>query len=912
MFSGLLVSSQNLTVKGHSFYLDGKPFDMWGVRVASASQNDEYANALISNLDDYKKSGINSISVYLQGSSGGYSDPFYNKGKSIEKDDWQRMEKIIKACAKRDMIVIVGIFYQRTVKNPEISHLKTESDIRNAVRTVAEKLKPYQNVIINIANEQNSGYYKEFKTFDFNNPKNIISLCEEVKKIDPERMVGGGGYHDESNVVIGKSEFVDVLLFDTFSGDIENKQHSGWHYDYFRENGVPDKPIVNVELFGGWTRQFMPQGVYTTEGKEIHYAEIEAARRRPGLYVHLHSNPWFQAMSQNLPNRFDLGGDGTAESPGVRWFFKKINKLENPFTVRYLKKNIRQKSPKIILTPKIEKELKRRLKTDPVLQGYFQYLKNESERILKEPLLKRELQGFRLLFVSREMVERMGILTMVYRMEKNPVLLERIDREILAVCAFKDWNPQHFLDVGEMSFAVALAIDWAGEWLPKTTVDLAKKSLIEKGLKESFNEKNSRMFWINSTNNWNAVCHGGMIAAALMTADVNPELAVKTISRALDKLPGSLSEYAPDGVYPEGPTYWGYGTTYTVIAANSLQTAFGSDFGISRSPGFMESPVFVLQTTAPSGEFFNFADCGDNSPGRNAVLMSWFAAQTGNNLFFDADYLKNPENLGRMSGPGLVWASQFNDKKSGTLSGEWFGDGKNPVAVFRDSENDFYLAMKGGKANLSHGNMDAGTFVFELNGVRWIIDPGNQSYYPLNRIGFNLAGHCQDCPRWTLLTKKNQGHNTITINDERFDVNGTAKIVDFKKGVNPELTIDMTPLYVGNIKNASRHFVKESNQSVLVEDKIALNELTKTINWGLMTLADVQMLPDGAMLKQNGKELKLTIIEPENVGFSVVSLDPPPMEIDKTIEGLKRIELRLPAWIFEKDRGIIKVRLSSQ
>ena len=34
-----------------------------------------------------------------------------------------------------------------------------------------------------------------------------------------------------------------------------------------------------------------------------------------------------------------------------------------------------------------------------------------------------------------------------------------------------------------------------------------------------------------------------------------------------------------------------------------------------------------------------------------------------------------------------------------------------------------------------HGNMDAGTFVFELNGVRWVVDPGNQSYYPLNKIG---------------------------------------------------------------------------------------------------------------------------------------------------------------------------------
>lgn len=585
-------------------------------------------------------------------------------------------------------------------------------------------------------------------------------------------------------------------------------------------------------------------------------------------------------------------------------------KLENPITVEYLKQNLSKKSPRLFLTPKIEKELKRKLTYDPVLQGYFEYLKNESLKILEEPLLKHELEGFRMLAVSRIMVERMGILSMVYRLEKDPKILERINREIQAVCTFSDWNPQHFLDVGEMSFSVALAIDWVGEWLPAQTVALAKESLIEKGIKESFNEENDRMFWINSTNNWNAVCHGGMITAALVTADVNPELAARIISRALDKLPGSLSEYAPDGVYPEGATYWGYGTSYTIIAASALKSAFGSDFGISKSPGFMESPVFVLQVTSPRGEYFNFADCGDRNSGHNAVLMAWFAANTGISSFFNSDILRNPESLGRLAGPGLIWASQYNPDKPVALATEWFGDGRNPVAVFRDNENDFYLAMKGGKAALSHGNMDAGTFVFELNHVRWVIDPGNQPYYPLNRIGFNLAGHCQDCPRWTLLTKKNLGHSTITINDERFDVNATAKIIDFTEGNNPEVTIDMTPLYFGNVDGATRRFVKESHTSFIIEDRIKINELTNNINWGLMTVADVSLTKNGAILRQDDKELFLEILGPKDIGFSVVSLDPPPLEIDKVIENLKRLEIRIPAWIVDGNIAEIRVRLS--
>lgn len=590
-------------------------------------------------------------------------------------------------------------------------------------------------------------------------------------------------------------------------------------------------------------------------------------------------------------------------------------KLVNPVTTEYLKKHLSKKSPKLILTPQIEKELKKKLKSNPLVQNYYSYLKLESDTILTKPFLKRELEGFRLLFVSREMVERMTVLCMVYRIDKNPVILNRIDAELKAVCNFEDWNPQHFLDIAEMSLAVSIAVDWVGKWLPNETVNLAKTSLIEKGIIPSFNEGGERMFWINGNNNWNAVCHGGMIAASLAIADVNPDLAAKTISRGLDNLPYSLKEYAPDGIYPEGPTYWGYGTGYSVIAANTLTTAFGTDFGISQSPGFMESAVFNLHVTAPSGYFFNFADSGDKKDGDDSVLRTWFAAKSGDGIYFDKSFYENPKDAGRFAGLALVWLSQYNQQKMSRLPAVWHGNGSNPVAVFRDEKNNsnqFFLAVKGGRANLSHGNMDAGTFIFDLNGVRWVLDPGNQQYYLLNKIGFNLAGHCQDCPRWTLLTKRNQGHSTITINDERFDVTGQAKIIGFKKDEKPEVTIDMSDLYFGNLNSLQRRFVKESGQSVLVEDKFEINDSTKTISWGLMTQAEVQTTKSGAVLQQDGKELKLEIVEPAGISVSIISLDPPPMEIDKTIKNLKRIEIRIPAWTVENGKGMIKVRLAAE
>ncbi|MGH8020774.1 MAG: hypothetical protein ACREIA_21305 [Opitutaceae bacterium] len=137
------------------------------------------------------------------------------------------------------------------------------------------------------------------------------------------------------------------------------------------------------------------------------------------------------------------------------------------------------------------------------------------EKIRSEPLLKREMIGRRLLGTSREMLYRINMPGMAYRIEKDPEVLKRIDAEVLAVCRFPDWNPSHYLDVAEMSMAVALAVDRAGDALPASTVELATDALIEKGIKPSYNEKGN-VGWITGENNWNQVCHGGMIAASIV------------------------------------------------------------------------------------------------------------------------------------------------------------------------------------------------------------------------------------------------------------------------------------------------------------------------------------------------------------------------------------------------------------
>ena len=601
--------------------------------------------------------------------------------------------------------------------------------------------------------------------------------------------------------------------------------------------------------------------------------------------------------------------------------------LTNPFTLQYLTDNLRKDLPRLVLNADIDKVLKSQLKTDPVVQNIFQAIKLNADEVMQKPFLERIKIGRRLLSVSREMLYRINMLGMVYHVEKDPEILQRIDGEVKAVCSFSDWNPSHYLDVGEMSMAVAFALDWTAGDLPKSTIDMAINALIEKGIKPSYDTSSrSNTWWINGNNNWNQVCNGGMIAASIAIAESDPELAAATIKRSIDGLPHALDEYGPDGVYPEGSTYWGYGTVFSVVTNAMLESAFGTDFGLGNYPAFKESALFRVLMNAPSGWYYNFADCGDKRSENGDITLAWFASKTGDEIFFERNRLmRSPSKIGelrRLDGAGLVWLAQYEKRMESELPTSWKGEGSNPLAVFTGGSSDpysYYFGGKGGRGTVNHGNMDGGSFIFELNDVRWVFDPGNQSYNALEKEGFDLWNKSQDSQRWTLLNKGNFGHSTLTVNDELHVVDGKATITDFKEGDQPQVTFDLTPTFEGQLKNVKRTFTKDSDVSLVIEDNIEVIESTEIITWQLITTMDVEITSEGATLSKPEyssvtpvKKLFIENLSHSGIQMNVVSLDPPPLTLDRRIDGLKRLELKIPASKVNGEQLNIKIRLRGQ
>ncbi len=230
----------------------------------------------------------------------------------------------------------------------------------------------------------------------------------------------------------------------------------------------------------------------------------------------------------------------------------------------------------------------------------------------------------------------------------------------------------------------------------------------------------------------------------------------------------------------------------------------------------------------------------------------------------------------------------------------------------KGENSDYYFGAKGGCGAVSHGNMDAGSFIFELNGVRWSVDPGIQSYM-IGEQGFDLWRQCQECERWELLTKNNHGHSTLTVDDKRHVVDGYALVEDYKAGENPTVTFDLSPTFKGQLNSAFRKFTKDSERSLLIEDDIKAQADTRLVSWQFITQADVEIVDEGALLKQDGQILRLINISHPDIELIVVSLDPPPHRLDKQMDNLKRIELRIPVELGSEKSGIkIKIKLSDK
>ncbi|MBK7405248.1 MAG: hypothetical protein IPJ41_11600 [Phycisphaerales bacterium] len=267
---------------------------------------------------------------------------------------------------------------------------------------------------------------------------------------------------------------------------------------------------------------------------------------------------------------------------------------------------LRPGHPRVLITPDTWPTVRAKIESDPRLAGWHKQLLAGADEVLVQPPSKYEIpDGLRLLSTSRRVLGRVQLLAYAFRTTEDGRYLDRAWAELAAAAAFPDWNPRHFLDTGEMTAAFGIGYDWLfDQWSDEQRATL-RDAILKLGLtpgQQSYEGRERYGWWVKAHHNWNQVCNGGLALGALAIADEAPDLAAEVLHAGLESLPLAMREFAPDGGWGEGPGYWHYATTYNVEHLAALQTALGSDFGLSEFPGFSGTGEFPIFVTAPSGK----------------------------------------------------------------------------------------------------------------------------------------------------------------------------------------------------------------------------------------------------------------------------------------------------------------------
>ena len=523
--------------------------------------------------------------------------------------------------------------------------------------------------------------------------------------------------------------------------------------------------------------------------------------------------------------------------------------------------------PRLIIKKGDIEAVKQKVESDQPLRIVHDIIERRADGFIPMEPTRYKMVGKRLLGRCRAVLERVCYCSYMYLVSGDEIYARRAEKEMLAAADFVSWNPSHFLDVGEMTTALAIGYDWLYDWLSAESRKVIEDAIIEKGLRASDNKR----WWSRSHNNWNQVCNGGLVMGALAVYERIPEEAQKVIAEALQGNPKAQEAYGPDGVYPEGFGYWEYGTWFEVMLIESLRTALGTSCDLEKAPGFLESAKFINFMMTPTGATYNFSDSGNPMNMVNPLLY-WFALETGDTslVWQDRQMILNEERIrgiNRQAPIAMLFAARCNTKDIKPISGKcWYGDGCQPVFLYRSgfgSKEDSYLGVKGGSPTNSHAHMDAGSFIYEWGGVRWAVDLGSQDYHSLESKGIGIWKKGQYSQRWQVYRLGNYSHNTLTINEQLHQYKGMAtmaKVIEKKKCYGAEF--DLTSSFV-DTKSVKRTIYIDNEDKVTCIDKIDNHNAESKVRWNMCTFAKARIIDDHTIsLTEEGKEVILRTTTP--------------------------------------------------
>jgi hypothetical protein len=147
----------------------------------------------IARLGEYAASGVSAFTLCLQGGMPGYEgavNSAFTADGSLRAEYMERVERVIRAAADHNLVVILGLYYQR-----QDQVLKDEAAVRAGVVNVANWVRQngFGNVLLEIANEHT---HKGFDHRSISQPEGMAELIALAKGAAPGVLVSASGVGD--------------------------------------------------------------------------------------------------------------------------------------------------------------------------------------------------------------------------------------------------------------------------------------------------------------------------------------------------------------------------------------------------------------------------------------------------------------------------------------------------------------------------------------------------------------------------------------------------------------------------------------------------------------------------------------------------------------------------------------------
>ncbi|MEG2584335.1 MAG: discoidin domain-containing protein, partial [Oscillospiraceae bacterium] len=540
-------------------------------------------------------------------------------------------------------------------------------------------------------------------------------------------------------------------------------------------------------------------------------------------------------------------------------------------------KDIKSSHPRILVSGNDDFErIKKLSTTDENVKAWYAVVKADADAIIPlEPYAYELPDGLRLLAASRGVKERSLQLAMAYRISGEKKYADRLWAELNNASLYPDWNSKkHFLDSSEMGVAFAIGYDWLYDYWTaeqRTILETAMKNFLLAPAFELYEGRDvSPQNWPVINHNWNVVCNGGITMVAAATMEVDPEYNGKILSYALRSLEYMLGEFAPDGAWPEGVSYWDYAVTFLSFMIGTLDSSFGTDYGYFNIDGIDKTGYYANYMTGAGG-VFNFHDSSTGFS--DTPELFWFAKKLKDKSLVTLRLEDMKKYNYKPSVQDILWYDKSLVGEKASLPLDIYYRNVETVAV-RDTfahNNGIFASLHAGKNSANHSHMDAGTFVLDAYGERWAEDLGSDDY--------NLPGYFGP-ERYNYYRIRTEGHNCFVINPNFYcgqEWSSDTPIVKYDSKPRGAFAVtDVTSAYLKDVTNAKRGMMMDSDRKrLIVQDEVVLPAPSEYW-WFMHTKAKIAISDDGrsAVLTKNSKNLILNIIGENSAKFTQMPATP--------------------------------------